>query len=292
LLLAGCTPTSSACPPLTGSVKATPSNAAAGEISSVSIANNTYAYFEDGSAWCSLSQFSVTKIDLTSLPACPGAGCLGALDVKPDNVRFDKKPGTTTTYPQTNWPSLTYDLSKNPHNDVTSYAIYQYTTASVPWCGGTSPWCYVGSAAKDTGVDSASGKVKHYSTFALVALLPPEPLPLPDWQLPAGLRMIVASEFISTNGDTTVAFEWIGSDIELRGDRLRLYRFVNPEIRSVEIGDPDACPEQNFADRMTCYFPPNTQVDLVIGDGGIANQVVISSASYLVRIVTKEFILQ
>ena len=214
--------------------------------------------------WCSPTQLAITIANLAGLPPCPYAGCLIAVDVKPDNIDFSNPANTNATK-----PSLSYDLAEHPpsesginledcSNNYNCFAFYREDSGS---------WIFAG-AATTTMIGSewfATGRINHFSVFALVQL--PQPAAV---QPPRAFGMVVRSEFHEDeNGGLSVAVliaEDRGGEFSVdSGERiLRLTGFEPLEFE----GDIDpACQDAARTELLfTCLFPAGTRVELLLDE--------------------------
>ena len=280
---------SQSCPPIQSPV----SVFVPGEITKITIPAGATAYFDPGAgAWCDTSQLELTTVSLSDLVSTNGCftdqndktypcsvyNALAAVDIQPSRVKFFSSPLPVLVYDLSKTESTPYCTEKGP--DCGGYAIYRLKSP-VP---SASPlaWRYVSPAALVSGSKppAVEGKnIDHFSTFALVELPPPQPLPP---VITAALT--VASEFMPDEPGSSDVFSvaFLIRDNTLgMNDQTRLFRFSYPEMQlSVDGAYPAECLDSRIypgvAEQLSCLFPVDMQVILVNGVDDVAYQISIT----------------
>lgn len=266
LVMGGCVPTpvppAATCPPL-GSAATEVVGGSDG--SSIAVYSGTYGETDatPSDPWCSISQLNITLANLTGLPACPFSGCLVAVDVKPDNIGFPSSLNTSSTR-----PTLSFDLSEHPPSEdlnleacsatYSCFGYYRYNGAS---------WVFAGAAtAIPVGTEwFATGRIDHFSIYALVVL--PNPAPVPP---PRQFVLVIQSEFhLDDNGGMSVAVLIAEDDRQEyttdSGEKILTFIGIDALIPAGDV--PAGCNlDQSVEALFTCMFPPGTRVQLERGE--------------------------
>jgi len=264
LVIAGCDPTptppTASCPPLgTGAT----ASIGGSDGSSIAVYANTYGD-TPSSPWCNTAQLNITLANLGVLPSCPQAGCLVAVDVKPDDISFANPANSQTTKPE-----LNYDLNEHPPGDTSinleacsnsfgCFSYYRYNGSS---------WVFAGMAkTKLVGSEwFAFGRVNHFSIFALVGM--PTPTPVPPPRL-FGL-VIQSPFFMNDDGGLSVAVLVAEDDRQEysidSGEKILTFTGVEPLFAAGEVL-PECAEAQSVEAQFTCLFPTGSRAELELGE--------------------------
>ncbi|HUF39465.1 MAG TPA: hypothetical protein VMN57_13145 [Anaerolineales bacterium] len=264
LVIAGCdptpTPSTASCPPLgTGAT----ASVGGSDGSSIEVYIDTYGD-TPSSPWCDTTQLSITSVVPPPPPPCPQAGCLAAVDVKPDDISF-----TNSANSQASTPTLTFDLNEHPPED---------TSIDLEDCSGSfgcfsfyrhngSSWVFAGMAeTKLVGTEwFAIGRVNHFSIFALVGM--PTPTPVPPPRL-FGL-VIQSPFFMNDDGGLSVAVLVAEDDRQEysidSGEKILTFTGVEPLIAAGE-ALPECAEVQRVEAQFTCLFPTGSRTELELGE--------------------------